>query len=325
MLVRDIFHGCLDGGKTPFSFEFFPPKTHKGWDHLFASMQKLLPLAPAYVSVTYGAGGSTRNDTYDLVSNIHGKGLPVVAHLTCEGNSEREIAAILERYDREGVHNILALKGDVPVDRRSEPAFPRAADLVAYIKKRFPHFGVAVACFPEGHPATPNRLKEMDFLKKKVDAGADYMVTQLFFDNADFYDFRERCQLSGVDLPVIAGLMPVTSIKGMERMAELASRSKFPSNLLQRLQRVVNNLGGNWGHYGAPENNTREITAAVKKIGEHWTTEQISDLLNHGVAGVHLYTLNHSRSAINILENLGFASYSIKSSQISPARIVEIQ
>ncbi|AHC16537.1 methylenetetrahydrofolate reductase [Salinispira pacifica] len=327
MLVKDIFNGCNDEGKIPFSFEFFPPKTPRGWEKLFKTMRELLPLNPAYVSVTYGAGGSTRDNTHDLVSRIHGEGLPVVAHLTCEQSSESEIAAILERYDREGIHNILALKGDVPlpvgsVDKgrstgaddsaTADTPFTYAADLVAYIKRKYPHFGVGVAGFPEGHPATANRLKEMDYLKAKVEAGADYIVTQMFFDNRDFYDYRERCRMAGIDIPIIAGLMPVTSVKGMEKMAELSGGSRFPAALLQRLKRTVNNNGGQWGIYGAAENNTPEVRDAVSRVGEHWTSEQISDLLNHQVAGIHLYTLNNSGASIRIMKSLGLESYSVR-------------
>jgi methylenetetrahydrofolate reductase (NADPH) len=214
-------------------------------------MKELLPLKPAYVSVTYGAGGSTRENTHELVARIHGDGLPVVAHLTCQGSSREEIDEILDRYHREGIHNILALRGDVPqADANGAPSFEYAADLVAHIKARYPHFGVGVAGFPEGHPVTPNRLKEMDFLKAKVDAGADYIVTQLFFDNRDFLDFRDRCTLAGITVPVIAGLMPITSVKGMERMAELSGGSRFPADLMRRLRRAVNNNEGRWGVYG---------------------------------------------------------------------------
>lgn len=315
MLIKDIFNGCNDEGKIPFSFEFFPPKTSRGWDKLFTTMRELLPLNPAYVSVTYGAGGSTRDNTHDLVSRIHGEGLPVVAHLTCEQSSETEIAAILERYDREGIHNILALKGDVPKTGAAtvlERPFAYAADLVGYIKRKYPHFGVGVAGFPEGHPATANRLKEMDYLKAKVDAGADYIVTQMFFDNRDFYDYRERCRLAGIDIPIIAGLMPVTSVKGMEKMAELSGGSRFPAALLQRLKRSVNNNGGQWGIFGAEANNTAEVRDAVSRVGEHWTSEQISDLLSHRVAGIHLYTLNNSGASIRIMKNLGLESYSVR-------------
>jgi methylenetetrahydrofolate reductase (NADPH) len=170
--------------------------------------------------------------------------------------------------------------------------FPQAVDLVRFIKKFTGHpdkrgFGIGVAGFPEGHPATPNRLLEMDHLKAKVDAGADYICTQLFFDNHDFYDFRDRCALAGIEAPIIAGIMPVTSLSSMKRMAELAGGSRFPAKLLKALQRAN----------GTPE--------AVREIGLHYATEQCADLLDNGVAGIHLYTLNQSTATREICQRLG--------------------
>jgi methylenetetrahydrofolate reductase (NADPH) len=203
---------------------------------------------------------------------------------------------ILERYAAAGVSNILALRGDPPRDQpaydHSRDTFPQAADLVRFIKKFSGHpdkrgFGIGVAGFPEGHPATPNRLLEMDHLKAKVDAGADYICTQLFFDNHDFYDFRDRCALAGIEAPIIAGIMPVTSLSSMKRMAELAGGSRFPAKLLKALQRAN----------GTPE--------AVREIGLHYATEQCADLLDNGVAGIHLYTLNQSTATREICQRLG--------------------
>ena len=191
MLVRNI----LKEQKTTFSFEFFPPKTPEGWDRLFLTISDLIPLKPSWVSVTYGAGGSTREHTHNLVVRIRKEtDLTVVTHLTCVEASRGDVAAILERYDSEGIHNILALRGDPPLGQREWKAGPEgfcyATDLVSFIKTRFPHMCVGVAGFPEGHPETRNRLQEIDHLKAKVDAGADYIITQLFFDNRE----------SGVDL-----------------------------------------------------------------------------------------------------------------------------
>ena len=293
MTIAELFRGCQDEGKTPISFEFFPPKTPGGWDKLYGTIQELVPLKPAYVSVTYGAGGSTRENTHQLVQKIHQSGIPVVAHLTCEGSTEPEIRSILETYNEQGIHNILALKGDVPLDRRSPgPSFEYAADLTAYIRKNFPHFSIGVAGFPEGHPGCPNRLKELEYLKAKVDAGADYIVTQLFFDNRDFYDFQERAKLQGIDVPIIAGIMPITSKKGMDRMAELAGGARFPAKLLKSVMRATDEQ-------------------AVERVGAHWATEQISDLLSSGVSGIHLYTLNSSGASVQILQSLGIESFSL--------------
>ncbi|HMV36447.1 MAG TPA: methylenetetrahydrofolate reductase, partial [Turneriella sp.] len=164
--------------------------------------------------------------------------------------------------------------------------FHYAAELVAFIKKHFPQMGVGVAGFPEGPPETPNRLKEIEHLKAKVDAGADYICTQLFFDNHDFYDYRERCELAGIHVPIIAGIMPITSRKGMQRMAELSLGSRFPAKLLRALARA-------------------EDDEYAENVGIHWATEQVRDLIDHGVAGVHFYTLNKSKATLKIYQSLG--------------------
>ncbi|MFZ4588443.1 MAG: methylenetetrahydrofolate reductase [NAD(P)H] [Terrimicrobiaceae bacterium] len=293
MHIRDI----LQPGKPTVSFEFFPPKTAESQEQLYTTIRDLEKIQPNFVSVTYGAGGSTRELTHDLVLRLKTTStLDPIPHLTCVGHNESEIAAILERYAAAGVSNILALRGDPPRDQpdydHSRDIFPQAAALVSFIKKFRGHpdprgFGIGVAGFPEGHPATPNRLLEMDYLKAKVDAGADYICTQLFFDNHDFYDFRDRCALAGIHAPIIAGIMPVTSLGSMKRMAELAGGSRFPAKLLKALQRAN----------GAPE--------AVREIGLHYATEQCADLLDNGVAGIHLYTLNQSTATREICQRLG--------------------
>jgi methylenetetrahydrofolate reductase (NADPH) len=293
---------------TIFSFEFFPPKTEKGWGRLFRTIgAELLPLEPAYVSVTYGAGGSTRKQTHELVTRIQEEfGLTVVAHLTCVGSLREEIDGILAEYDRAGVHNILALRGDPPADDSVQADladklgpggegsmdFPHAGDLVSYIRKGYPHFSIGVAGFPEGHPATPNRLRETELLKDKIDAGADYIVTQLFFDNRDYFDYVGRLQLAGIDVPVVPGIMPITSRSGMGKMAQLAAGSRFPAPLLRAVSRA-------------------QSDEAVERVGTHWATAQVAELLNADVPGVHLYTLNNSRSTIDICRNLGLDSYRV--------------
>ncbi len=293
MHIADI----LRAGTPTFSFEFFPPKTPQALELLFENIRQLEPLKPAFVSVTYGAGGSTRELTHDLVVRLKTTtSLDPIPHLTCVGHDGAEITSILERYASAGVSNILALRGDPPRDQpdydHSRDVFPQAADLVRFIRNFQGHpdprgFGIGVAGFPEGHPATPNRLVEMDHLKAKVDAGADYICTQLFFDNHDFYDFRERCALAGIDVPVIAGIMPVTSLSSMKRMAELAGGARFSARLLKALQRAG----------GEPE--------AVRQIGLHYATEQCADLLDQGVAGIHFYTLNQSTATREICQRLG--------------------
>jgi methylenetetrahydrofolate reductase (NADPH) len=292
MHIQDIFREH----RTTFSFEFFPPKTDKGWEDLFATVARLQELRPSFVSVTYGAGGSTRDQTHQLVVRIQKEtSLTAVAHLTCVCHTRDELAAVLDSYAASGVENIMALGGDPPRDRpdwdRSKDAFRYAADLVRFIKSR-PNvpdprgFGVGVAGFPEGHPVTPNRLKETEHLKAKVDAGADYVCTQLFFDNRDFYDFRERCELAGVRVPVVAGIMPITSKANMVRMAELALGARFPAALLRAVGRCADD-------------------ESVARVGVHWATVQCLDLLHNGVRGIHFYTLNRSDATRQIYENLG--------------------
>ena len=293
MHIRDI----LQPGKPTVSFEFFPPKTAEAQENLFTTILELEAIQPAFVSVTYGAGGSTRELTHDLVLRLKKQtSLNPIPHLTCVGHTKAEIEAILERYAAAGVSNILALRGDPPRDQpdydHTRDTFPQAANLVRFIKKFSGHpdprgFGIGVAGFPEGHPSTPNRLLEMDYLKAKVDAGADYICTQLFFENRDFYDFRERCDLAGIHIPIVAGIMPVTSLSSMKRMAELAGGARYPARLLKALQRAG------------------DSAEAVRQIGLHYATEQCADLLDNHVAGIHLYTLNQSTATREICQRLG--------------------
>ena len=295
MHIQDI----LSSHPTTFSFEFFPPKTPEAFESLYQTIVELEPFLPHFVSVTYGAGGSTRELTHDLVLRLKTQTpLDPIPHLTCVCHKEPEVGAILERYAAEGIGNILALRGDAPRTpgyRPEEDDFRHAADLVRYIKKfndsgAHPDkrgFGIGVAGFPEGHPATPNRLLELDHLKAKVDAGADYIVTQLFFDNRDFYDFRDRCELAGIRVPIIAGIMPVTSLGSLKRMAELAGGARFPAKLLRALQRCQ----------GDPE--------GVAAVGIHYASEQCLDLLENEVRGIHFYTLNRSDATRRIFASLG--------------------
>jgi len=293
MHIQDIF----EQHPTTFSFEFFPPKTPESSQRLFDNIRQLEALRPAFVDVTYGAGGGTRELTNEVVLRIQKEtGIETVPHLTCVCHQQAEIDQILETWAEANVGTILALSGDIPRDKpdwdRSKDAFRYAADLVKHIKSFKGHrdprgFGIGVAGFPEGHPETPNRLKEIEFLKAKVDAGADYVCTQLFFDNRDFYDYRERCELAGIEVPILAGLMPITSGKGMAKMAELAAGSRFPAPLLRSIERC---------------NGDEE---AIKRVGIHWATEQCRDLLDNQVRGIHFYTLNQSDATRRIYENLG--------------------
>ncbi len=284
----------LKRNEISLSFEFFPPKSEKSNDELFNSISNLTPLMPSFVSVTYGAGGATRQFTHDLLLKLKKQtNLTIVSHLTCVGHSKEEILKILEQYEQAEIRNIMVLRGDPPKENREglfrSDGFRYAYQMVEFIKKHFPQMGIGVAGFPEGHPETPNRLLELDYLKKKVDAGADYICTQLFFDNRDFYDFCERCEIIGIKVPIIAGIMPITSISGMSRMAELALGSRFPAKLLRSLNRA-------------------DGDEYVKKVGIHWASEQVRDLIDNKVRGIHFYTLNKSTATKTIYESVGLKS-----------------
>src|SRR5437764_365512 len=307
MHITDI----MRGDSPTFSFEFFPPKTPEAAEILYQTIRDLESYMPHFISVTYGAGGSTRDLTHDLVERIqHTTKLDPIPHLTCICHNEEEIEAILLRYAGSAIGNILALGGDRPRDipyDKSRDSFQHAVDLVKFVR-RFNEsgahpdrrgFGIGVAGFPEGHPATPNRLVEMDHLKAKVEAGADYIVTQLFFDNRDFYDFRERCELAGIGVPIIAGIMPITSMSGCKRIADLAGGARFPAKLLRALQRCG------------------EDRKMVERVGVHFALEQCHDLLDNRVAGIHFYTLNKSDATRTIFDSLGIPKR--RRAEISPS------
>ncbi|MFP6896924.1 MAG: methylenetetrahydrofolate reductase [NAD(P)H] [Roseibacillus sp.] len=297
MHISDI----LRSSDPSISFEFFPPKTEKAATSLFGTIRELETLHPSFVSVTYGAGGSTRDLTHQLVLKILNEtSIPAVPHLTCVCQGEEEVDRILSRYADAGVGTILALRGDLPQDLpdydRARDAFRYAANLVEFIKAfndsgRHPAggFGIGVAGFPEGHPETPNRMAEMDHLKAKIDAGADYICTQLFFDNHDFFDFRERCELAGIKVPIIAGIMPIRTASGMIRMAELAAGARFPAKLLRKLAGLQEDKDG--------------FAAA----GVDYATAQCRELLESEVDGLHFYTLNKSGATKQIAGDLGLA------------------
>jgi len=294
MHIADI----LARDATSLSFEFFPPKTEAGWESLFRSISDFAPLAPSFVSVTYGAGGSTRDNTHALVVRLRREaGLESVPHLTCFGHTREDIARILELYAANGVGNVLALRGDPPAGARilALGDFRHAADLVGFIKREGERlrvnggrgFGIGVAGFPDGHPETPNTLRQLDHLKAKCDEGADFIITQLFFDNHAFHDWRERCDLAGIRAQIIAGVMPITTTSGLKRMAELAAGTKFPARLLKAI--------GDSGR-GAQ---------AIERAGIDWAIDQCRDLMAHKVAGIHFYTLNKSDATRQIYEALG--------------------
>ncbi len=287
--------------RTPsFSFEFFPPKTPEGATALLDTIVELQEFHPSFVSVTYGAGGGSRELTRSVVCDLQARGIPTVPHLTCVGHTEEDMERILEGYISAGARAIMVLRGDPPRNRAYAPekdAFRHAADLVRFIRQweerqRLDHrLTLGVAGFCEGHPDTRNRIREMDYLKAKLDEGADYICTQLFFDNHAFFDFRERCRIMEINVPIIAGIMPVTSISSMNRMAELSAGTNFPARLLKAMLRA----GGD--------------RASIERIGINYASNQCSELLDADVDGIHFYTLNRSRATLEIYRNLGINNY----------------
>lgn len=282
----------LNEKRPTFSLEFFPPKTPAGWDRLFRVIRKFEPLGADFVSVTYGAGGTTREQTHELVRRIAAEtDLTVVPHLTCVCHTRAEIGAILSRYAEIGIGGIMALGGDPPrsFDGECSSEYSHASELVAQIhafRESNGDFSIGVAGFPEGHPATPNRVLEIDYLKRKVDAGADYICTQLFFDNRDFYDFRERCAMAGITVPIIAGIMPVTSRSNFDRLPSLALGSRYPAELIRRITRY-------------------EADDDIERAGVEWTAEQCTDLIANDVRGIHFYTLNRLRPIREVWRAVG--------------------
>lgn len=279
--------------RPAFSFEFFPPRSPDAARLLYDTISSLAALHPSFVSVTYGAGGSTRHLTHELVTRIQSRAdLVVVAHLTCVGSLASEIRRILDTYHEGGIENVMALRGDPPRGDAdfspTEGGFAHAGELVAFIRGEFPAMGIGVAGYPEGHPATPNRLREIELLKEKVDAGADYICTQLFFDNRVFFDFCERCELAGIRVPIIAGIMPILSRKNLVAMADKAAGVCYPARLLKALNRASDDT-------------------SFENVGIHWATEQVLDLLDHGVRGIHFYTFNRAKAVLRIYNSLGIS------------------
>ena len=272
------------------SVEFFPPKTDKGEENLFREIEIIKRLKPAFCSVTYGAGGSTREKTVDLVDRIHREcGLEVMCHLTVVGQSKDDARAVPKKLKKKGIQNLLALGGDPPqgmTDWKPHPdGFHYAVELVREAKT-LGGFSIAVAGFPEVHPRAESRASDLRFLKEKVDAGAVAVITQLFFDNEDFYRFAEDLRNLGVTVPIVPGILPVLSAPQVRRFTTLCC-SKIPPRLESELAKVEN-----------------DDNAAVE-VGIEYATEQCEDLIKYGVPGIHFYSLNKSHSLQAICKNLG--------------------
>jgi len=267
-------------GRPVFSFEFFPPKTDAGYRSLFRTIADLTPLEPGFVSVTCGAAGATRRKTADLVNRIQREtGLTAMAHVTCTGHSAEELAGSLEEMEHAGIENVLALRGDLPKDQPDwQPApggFRHANELAAFIKSRF-GFSLGGACYPEKHHEAPSFEEDLANLRKKIEAGVEFLITQLFLDNRPFFHFVERARDAGIEVPIVPGIMPMVSLKNLRSAMQLSPGSEAPPELEERLVE-------------ASEDADRAI-----EIGVQWATRQCRELLDRGAPGIHFFTLNKS-------------------------------
>lgn len=287
MRISDSFQR----GDPIFSFEFFPPKTDEAAEQLRATVQELKPLRPDYISVTYGAGGSTRERTIEVVTEIkHDAGIEAMAHLTCVGHTRAELAEVLDRLRDAGMENVLALRGDPPRGQKSFVAtaggFAHSAELAAFIRARW-DFCLGGASYPEGHLESPSKEEDLLHTKEKVDAGISFLNTQLFFEPADYFDHVRRARALGISVPIVPGILPVFSAKQLSATGFIARcGATIPTALRDLVERA-----------GDDED---EVTA----IGIEWTTAQCVALLRGGAPGIHFYLLNRSHSAQQIFARL---------------------
>jgi methylenetetrahydrofolate reductase (NADH) len=285
MRISDL----LENRRPVFSFEFFPPKTDEGRQTLEGTLEVLKDDRPDYVSVTYGAGGTTRNSTVDITKSIkQDLGIEAMAHLSCVGEPAERLVEILADIDSAGIQNVLALRGDPPrgeTEWRPHPGgLSYSVELIRLIRGDF-DFCVGAACFPEVHPDAPDRESDLRYAREKVEAGASFLITQLFFDNELFFDFVEDARAAGIDVPIIPGIMPITNYGQIKRFTEMCGAS-IPDELTAQLD----------GRADDPE--------AVAELGVAYATLQCSDLLARGAPGIHFYTLNRSTATRAILAAL---------------------
>ena len=271
--------------KRVFSVEVFPPKRDGDLNKIFQTIAELKRTNPDFISVTYGAGGSDGcRKSIEIVQAIQDRyGIAGIAHLPAIGLKRADVDAVLERYRAADITNILALRGDVPLGREIGPGdFPHASDLITYLHSKG-NFDIGAACYPETHPEAANAVEDIRNLKIKVDAGATHLISQLFFDNTHFYDFREKCELAGINVPIEAGIMPVVNSKQIQRMVSLCG-AYLPEKFLKIMNRYENK----------PE--------ALRDAGIAYSIDQIVDLVTNGVDGIHLYAMNNSQNACKIYE-----------------------
>ena len=275
-------------GRTMFSVEFFPPKTEDGARQILRTANKLKDISPDFVSITYGAGGSSRERTLEygeLLREIFN--FEVMPHLACYGHSKDEIFSILKRFENSGFRNVMALRGDKPKDNATlaphPDGFAHADELVAFIRENFPSFGIGCAGYPEKHPEAPDFKTDIQNLKRKVDAGADFITTQLFFDNAHYFRFAEECAKVGINKPIVAGILPALSFKQVLNFKNMCA-TDIPQELLNKLENVSD-------------------SSESAKIGLEWAQKQIEELIANNVPAIHLYILNRSESALKLVSS----------------------
>ncbi|HVA46175.1 MAG TPA: methylenetetrahydrofolate reductase [NAD(P)H] [Pirellulales bacterium] len=273
--------------KFGLSFELFPPKTETGEADLFQHLTELMSFEPSYVTCTYGAGGSTRAKTLEIVERVHRQfGCPVASHLTCVGATVDDLRAYLREAGVRGIENIVALRGDPPKGQTQfqavEGGFRYAVNLVTLIRQEFPDFGVAVAGYPETHQEALSPQADLENLKRKVDAGADVVITQLFYSNDDFFRFRDRCSRLGIKVPIVPGVLPVTNLAQIKRITSLCG-ARLPESFQAALE--------------AHEGNAHEQF----EIGVDFATRQVQELIDAGVPGIHFYVLNKSPATCRVL------------------------
>jgi methylenetetrahydrofolate reductase (NADPH) len=275
-------------GKFGLSFELFPPKTDEALASLFGHVDRLVAFQPSFITCTYGAGGSTQDRTLEVVSRVRRKyNLPAATHLTCVGRTAAELKQYLERAVALEIRNVVALRGDPPrgetAFRQVEGGFSHANELVEFIRAGFPQLGIAVAGYPETHQEAPSPQVDLENLQRKVDAGADAVITQLFYRNEDFFSFRARCRHVGIGVPIVPGLLPVTNLAQIKRIATLCG-AKLPAKFQAALEKHVDDDRGQF------------------EVGVEFATRQTAELLETGVEGIHYYVLNKSEAADRVLQ-----------------------
>lgn len=278
-------------GKPIISFELFPPKTEAGMANLLEHLQELINCKPSYITCTYGAGGSTRDRTLKTLEEIHTQypHIPVASHLSCIGSSRDELRDFINRAIAVGVDRIVALRGDTPQDQQEFQPPPDglqyANELVALIHDEYPQLGVIVAGYPETHPEAPSSAADLENLKRKVDAGADVVITQMFFENTDYFRFRDRCADLGITVPIVPGLLPVTNLTQIRRISSLCGTHLSPK-LVRRLEVHGDDDEGQYA------------------VGVYYAAKQAEELIAQGAPGIHFYVLNKSRAAALICRAL---------------------